>query len=167
MATTAPQVQHAVLFPPTLDGVIAAEAELAKIRKALTTGDVQVSTSSQTPSAAAVATAAPRQQPAVVLYDSFDRSSRSRELLEVLTTEGKTPSELATKMKPENGKTMTKAAVRAVYRNLKRKQDGLIRSGKLDAPVVIADFDAYDTDNAGRYSISKENLAALDAHLGR
>lgn len=33
--------------------------------------------------------------------------------------------------------------------------------------VVIADFDNYETDNADRYSISTDDLAALDVHLGR
>ena len=33
--------------------------------------------------------------------------------------------------------------------------------------MVIADFSNYDADEAGRYSISKDDLVALDAHLGR
>ncbi len=56
---------------------------------------------------------------------------------------------------------------RSVDRNLKRKQGGLITSGKLAREIVIAAFSNYDADKAGRYSISKDDLAALDVQLGR
>ena len=172
MAVAAPQIQHAVVFPLTEEGITGAETELARLRKAVTS----------TPNpAAAIMSAAPTkssgpftpaaigtaQEPVVTLYDSFDASSRSRELLEVLEINGLTPEELGAKMKPDSSNTLNKRQVRAVYRNLKRKQDDLVAKGTLSRPVVIANFDDYEVDQAGRYSISADDLAVLDQHLGR
>jgi hypothetical protein len=172
MTGAAPQIQHALVFPLTEEGITGAEAELARLRKAVTsTPTLAAAITSAAPTESSVsftpAAIGTAQEPAVKLYDSFDASSRSRELLEVLEINGLTPEELGTKMKPDNGNPLNKRQVRAVYRNLKRKQDDLVAKGTLSRPVVIADFDDYEVDQAGRYSISADDLAALDKHLGR
>ena len=147
--------QHALLFPLTLEGIDAAEEDLAKIKKSLAT-----SNGSQIKPAPAK-----QKNAAVVLHTSMD-PNRSREFIEILGVKGETFAELIPKMKPEpGGKPLTKGQMRAIYRNVRRREESLTRAGKIPGEVVKADFTKYDTDQGGRYSLLPDDRAALDDHL--
>lgn len=152
-----PQPQHAIFFELSDDGVEGAEQHLANIKKGLTT--------SRTASAAPTATTA--ASPAVILHQAME-ANRSREFLEALSTKPQTFDELSPHLSANHdGTALSAAQVRAVYRNIRRREEGLISSGKIDRQVVRANFDLYEQEHAGRYSLTTQDLDALDQLLGR
>ncbi len=105
---------------------------------------------------------------AVTLHQETDPHNRSRRLLEALTAEPLTFTDLGPALPAnDDGSTLTNAQVRAVYRNLKRTENRLLEEGAITAPVVQTNFNMYDEDGGGRYYLAKPAVAALDRLLGR
>ena len=90
-----------------------------------------------------------------------------RRFLEALTSDPLTFAELAARMPKMDGSKHSNASMRAIYRNIRRREITLEKRQVIQAAVVQWDFDKYDEDGAGRYYLKPDALAALDAHLGR
>lgn len=94
-------------------------------------------------------------------------ANQSRRFIEVLTSEPLTFEQLAKLMPKKDGTTHSNASMRAVHRNVRRKEQTLKKRGVISHHVVKSNFDDYDADGAGRYYLAPDALAALDAHLAR
>lgn len=105
--------------------------------------------------------------PVAALHQETNPDHRSRKLLEALTSKAETFEDLAPKMRNEDGSLLTKAQMRAVYRNLRRTEGRMISEGALAEPVVQSDFDQYDQDGAGRYFLTGNSYKALNQYLNR
>lgn len=102
----------------------------------------------------------------VRLYEQMAENESPR-FMEALTNEPLTFEELSERMAANGGANHEVASMRAIYRNVKRREKGLIDSGVLSGPVVQSDFTDYDHDNAGRYYLEPDALSALNEYLER
>jgi len=102
----------------------------------------------------------------VRLYEQMAENESPR-FLEALTDEPLRFEEIAERMAENGGTDHEIASMRAIYRNVKRREKGLIESGVLSTSVVQADFTHYDQESAGRYYLEPDALLALDKYLDR
>jgi hypothetical protein len=121
---------------------------------------------SAAPTAKPVAPAQIEGHEVVRLYEQMAENESPR-FLEALTNEPLTFEELSEKMAANGGANHEVASMRAIYRNVKRREKGLIESGVLSGPVVQSDFTGYDHENAGRYYLEPDALSTLDEYLER
>lgn len=109
------------------------------------------------------------QADAVKLHQKLPAGSRSREALELLPAKsqgGLTPEELGLKMQPKkDGASVSKASARAAVRVIQTRERRMLEKGALRRKVLDINFENYDTEGAGRYSLSDEGRKALDEHL--
>jgi hypothetical protein len=110
------------------------------------------------------ASAVPKTHDVIRLYDQMAENESPR-LLEALTTGPLTFQELADRMAAAGSSLHSVPSMRAIYRNIKRREKGLAEAGILSGPVVRASFDDYGQERAGRYYLDADAVAALKAHL--
>jgi|tagenome__1003787_1003787.scaffolds.fasta_scaffold20843378_2 hypothetical protein len=103
----------------------------------------------------------------VVRMHQLMDANESRRFLEALTEQPLTFAELAQRMKKDDGTTHSNASMRAIHRNVRRQELTLIKRGVIADHIVQSTFDNYDAEQAGRYYVTPDALAALDPHLGR
>src|SRR4051794_31282715 len=171
------EVRHSVVLVEPISDQDRAEAKAAidRLGRASTaSGGASPAPAASAPGADAGSVPAPNAQPdaqaganAVALHAAMASDSLSHHLVEALTVEPQTFTDLADKMPRRNGALLSNAQMRAVYRNVKRTENRLLAQQTISGPVVRSDFKRYDADNGGRYFLKRSALDALDAHLGR
>jgi hypothetical protein len=147
-------------FEPTVAGIREGRTALDRLESLLSGGE---STTTPTP-------VAPGAPDVVAVYERCEPELRSRELLELLPGDepGLTPEEIADELAPdEKGETLTKDSVRAILRNIARAEGSLLKDGAIADHIIVKNFDEYEREGAGRYSLRREDRDALDRHLGR
>lgn len=106
------------------------------------------------------------EHPAVRLHRQTE-ANESRRLVEALTESPLTFPELAERMPLADGSLHSSASMRAIYRNVRRREKTLTDAGILGGPVVQADFSGYPAEGQGRYHLERDAVEALDVRLGR
>jgi hypothetical protein len=144
-------------YPAGIDDLI---KQLEKMRPAAPAA------TAATPTAVTSAQASPDVAEVVRMHQQM-QANESRRFVEALTSEPLTFAELAPLMKKADGTTHSNASMRAIYRNVRRKELTLMKRAIITDHVVRWDFENYDAEQAGRYYLTPDALAALDAHLGR
>jgi hypothetical protein len=118
------------------------------------------------PTAATGAQVPPNVAEVVRMHQQME-ANQSQRFLEALTSEPLTFAELAQRMPKADGATHSNASMRAIHRNVRRQEQTLIKWGVITDHIVQSNFDSYDAEQAGRYYLPQDALAALDTHLGR
>ena len=148
-------------YPAGIDDLI---TQLEKMRPAAPAATAATPTALT--SAVTSAQASPNVAEVVRMHQQM-QANESRRFVEALTSEPLTFAELAHRMKKADGTTHSNASMRAIYRNVRRKELTLMKRAVITDHVVRWDFENYDAEQAGRYYLTPDALAALDAHLGR
>lgn len=160
-------LEGTITFPLTEEGLAHAEEELRQKRLALFGGGQPASHGSAMTIAAGGGPQAPSTNPAVILWGNIGDQSRTREILKLLPDVEKaarTPAELARLMRPDaTGQELKKASVRAAILNARRVEKRLRAEGRIDRPVIVADYSRYDADDANRYYLLPEDAKAIAA----
>ncbi len=98
------------------------------------------------------------------LYDHMAENQSPR-FLEALTDHPLTFAELSARMASDGGAGHEVASMRAIYRNVRRREKSLIEAGIIGDHVVQTDFSGYDEENAGRYYLDSEEFEVLQQYL--
>ena len=137
-------------FGLTLKGLDEAQAELDRLRSLLEQRGPH-----------------PSQRVAgAVLYANC--TGRSRELLQYLPdseAEAMTFDEVIDNknmLANDRETRLESASLRAVYRNVKRVENRLLKTGEIDRDVVLVDSSGYGVEGANRYYLRPEDRAAID-----
>lgn len=141
-----------IVFDLTPGGLAEAQAELDRIRELFERRDAPAG-----------------QRPAgEIVYRNCGENSRSRKVLELLPDSqdnALTFEELAAEIpmdRAEPGTPGTRGSVRAAYRNVKRVESRLQKSGEIDRPVILVDDSAYAIEGANRYYLRPDDKAAIE-----
>lgn len=149
----------AVIFDDDPRGIEAARRVLKRLEKAFEAGG------GDAPKAGG-ADGSSQPNPAVLLYNTVGKGTFTRRMLALLavgTDGGLTPAEIATELEGEGKKAISKGSARAAILNARRVEKRLRDEGRIEKPVIVADFDNYELEGAGRYQLEDEDRAALAA----
>jgi hypothetical protein len=108
----------------------------------------------------------PVEHDTVVLHKRMPANA-SRRFVEALTDAPSTFKEIADRMAKQDGRQRNVDSMRAIYRNVRRREKTMRAAADISAPVVQSDFSGYDAEGRGRYYLDHDALIALNQYLGR